>query len=144
MRIPADRVNGCLRSAHVPQRLDPPAEGLWAFGEKPAGQALRRRSMCRPGAPRSRNETGAPRRERLVWSVSALQEDEVMMGAEPVAQALRLRNPKPDEPRPRRLDKLHLVAVLDNALAQPVQGLRGALSTSRAGRGGADAAVGRR
>ena len=46
------------------------------------------------------------------------------MGAKPIAQSLRLRDPQTNEFGPRRLDELHLIAVLDHAPAQPVQGLR--------------------
>ena len=49
------------------------------------------------------------------------QDRQVLAGAELIAQALRLLRPDASEPRPERLDQIHLVAVLDHPPAQIVQ-----------------------
>ena len=64
-----------------------------------------------------RREPGAPMRQRLMWPGEPRQHVQVLVGAEPVAQPLRLGDPDLDELRPRRLHQFHLVAVLDDALA---------------------------
>ena len=46
---------------------------------------------------------------------------EIVVGAQPVAQPLRLADPQLAQARPQRLDQLHLVTVLHHALAQLVQ-----------------------
>ena len=66
----------------------------------------------------------APARQRLMRLGIARQHREVLILAEPVAQLLRLAHPAPPEPRPQRLDDLHLIAVHHHALAQFVQVVR--------------------
>ena len=60
-------------------------------------------------------------RQRLVRLGVARKHREVLNLAEAVAQLLRLAHPAPPEPRPQRLDDLHLIAMHHHALAQFVQ-----------------------
>ena len=68
-------------------------------------------------------EPRAPRRERAMRRREAEQHRKILKRAEPVAQALRFRDPQLAELRPERLDQLHLIAMRDHAAAQVVQHL---------------------
>ena len=57
--------------------------------------------------------------QRLVRPGEPRQHLQVLVGAEAVAQPLRFGDPDLDQLRPRRLHQFHLVAVFDDALAQP-------------------------
>ena len=62
----------------------------------------------------------------------SFEHQQVLMLAEPLAQALRFVDPHARIARPQRLDRLHLVAVGDDALAQFMQVF--AVGTSPVGR----------
>ena len=68
-----------------------------------------------------RRQTRPPGCERLVRRRQLGEHGKVLAGAEPVAQALRFLGPDFSKPRPKRLDQIHLVAMLDDAPAQIVQ-----------------------
>src|SRR5262249_32437158 len=79
--------------------------------------------------------------QRMVRRRHVGEHREILVGAEPLAQPLRLGDPDLADLRPQRLDQLHLVAVLDHALAQLVQLLGRGLPPIR-GDGLADATRG--
>ena len=97
---------------------------LRLLGEQPAGDAPRRRDMLRLPLADHRLQPRAPTRQRLMRLGVARQHREVLILAEPVAQLLRLPHPAPPEPRPQRLDELHLIAMHHHALAQLVEVMR--------------------
>ncbi len=95
-----------------------------AFGFSTNSRAAMRAApvdMRGPALGDRRREPRAPARQRLVRSGEALEHQQVLVLAEPVAQPLRLAGPHLDEARPQRLDDVHLVAMDHDALAQLVQ-----------------------
>ena len=68
-----------------------------------------------------RREPRTPMRQRLMRSGEPSQHFEILAAAEPFAQALGFLGPHPAEARPQWLDQFHLIAQLDDALAQRVQ-----------------------
>ncbi len=92
-----------------------------AFRQTAAGDTLRGRDMLRLPLADHRLQARTPARQRLVRLGIARQHREVLNLAESVAQLLRLAHPAPPEPRPQRLDNLHLIAVHHHALAQCVE-----------------------
>jgi hypothetical protein len=103
-----------------PQRGKALPECLGLFGKKPPGEALRGSDVSRLPFRNQGLKLRTPAGERLMGPGQSLQDDEVVVGAEAVAQALRLGNPQAHELRPQRVGKFHLVAMLDDALAESV------------------------
>ena len=117
----------------IPHRFETLAECLRPLGEQPAGDAPRRRDVLRLPLADHRLQPRAPTRQRLMRLGVARQHREVLNLAEPVAQLLRLAHPASPEPRPQRLDDLHLIAMHHHALAQLVQLMRRWPPASRPG-----------
>src|SRR5690349_7046970 len=68
-----------------------------------------------------RRQPRSPWREGLMRSCQAHQHCKILAGAEPVAQALRFFGPDFSKPWPKRLDQIHLMAMLDHTPAQVMQ-----------------------
>lgn len=56
-----------------------------------------------------------------MWSSEVRKHRKILAGAELITQALRFFGPDFSKTRPKRLNKIHLVAVFDNAAAQVMQ-----------------------
>jgi len=110
-----------LVGAMLPQRRKALTECLGFLGEQTPGKAVRAFDVGGPPLHNQGRELRAPASERLIGLGQSLQDHEVLVGAETVAQPLSLRHPQPHELRPQRLGELHLVAVLHDPLAKPVE-----------------------
>ncbi len=72
-------------------------------------------------------------RQRLMRFGEPHEHFEVLAAAEPVAQPFGFVGPHAAEARPQRLDQFHLVAQIDDALAQRVQIRRRSAADQSAG-----------
>ena len=118
------------RSDHDRFPLSHSISSRWrnAFGRSANSRCAMRAARCASAADAfgaGRRQARAPMRQRLMRLGEALQHFEVLALAEPAAQSLGFVGPHPAEARPQRLDQLHLIAHVDDALAQRVQ-FRGA------------------
>ena len=105
----------------LPQHFQPMPERLGLFGEQPnrdARRALRQLSRAFAGGWR---QLRAPMRQWLMRPGQPLEHFEILALAKPPAQPLGFLGPHFAKARPQRLDQFHLVAQIDDALAQPMQ-----------------------
>ena len=110
------------RAAHAPTRLsEPVAERLRLFGKQPQRDACGAVRKFGGALGARRRQPRAPVRQRLMRPGEPLEDLEILAAAEPVAQPFGLLGPHPAVARPQRFDQIHLVAVIDHALAQLVQ-----------------------
>src|SRR5215475_10315541 len=109
------------RRRGVPQCLDAAAKRLRPFGEQARRQALCDRHVGVLALLDRRREPAAPGRQGMVWCRRPPEQREIPMRPEALAQALSLGHPQLAQPRPQRLGQLHLIAMLDYALAQLMQ-----------------------
>src|SRR5262249_36522930 len=99
----------------LPQGFEPAAERLRPLRQEPARQARDALEVLLLPRRDQRREARAPGRERLMRGGEGRQYAQVVVRAQPVAQALRLLDPETAHARPQRLDQLELVAMLDDA-----------------------------
>src|SRR5208282_4722935 len=111
-----------LRSAPtLPQRFEPVAERLGPFGEQAVRDARGAVRQFGGVFGAGRRQPRAPMRQRLMRLSEALENLEVLTAPEPVAQPFSFLGPHAAVTRTERLAQLHLIAVIDDALAQMMQ-----------------------
>ena len=110
-----------LSARVLPQRFQPVPERLGLFGKQPHRDACGALREFGRALGAGRCQPRAPMRQRLMRPGEPLEHFEILAVAEPVAQPLGFVGPHPAEARPQRLDQFHLIAQIDDALAQRVQ-----------------------